>query len=334
VTDSAAMPAIVGSNPALRPARLLGDVGGTNARFAWQAHDGAPLEDVIALSTAAHASLADALADYLKTTGRTAPPWCAIGIANPITGDQVQMTNSHWSFSIKAVQQAIGFERLVVINDFTALALALQDLKPADLKQLGGGNSVVGAPLGLIGPGTGLGVSGLVPQDGLGRWTPLQGEGGHVSLAASNAREFALLQIIRDTYGHASAERAVSGMGLETLHAAICKLDGIGGTTHLPAAEVSRCGLANSNPQCVEALALFCSFLGNVAGNLALTLGARGGVYIGGGIVPRLGDYFAASGFRAAFEDKGRFRAYLAPIPVFVIHAEVSPALLGAARAL
>jgi glucokinase len=321
------------ANPALRPARLLGDVGGTNARFAWQAHDGAPLEDVVALSTSAHASLADALVDYLKTTGRSAPPWCAIGIANPITGDHVQMTNSTWSFSIKAVQQALGFERIVVINDFTALALALQDLKPADLQKLGGGESVVGAPLALIGPGTGLGVSGLVPQDGPGRWTPLQGEGGHVSLAASTAREFAVLQLIRETYGHASAERAVSGMGLEALHLALCRLDAVAAPP-LPAAEISQRALAGIDPQCAEALALFCGFLGNVAGNLALTLGARGGVYIGGGIVPRLGDYFAASGFRAAFEDKGRFRAYLAAIPVFVIHAEVSPALLGAARAL
>ena len=172
------------SNPALRPARLLGDVGGTNARFAFQAHDGAPLEDVIALSTSAHASLADALVDYLRQTGRAAPPWCAIGIANPVTGDQVQMTNGHWSFSIQAVQRALGFERLVVINDFTALALALQDLKPADLQQLGGGPSVIGAPCGLIGPGTGLGVSGLVPQTpraagrrcrakaGMSRWRP------------------------------------------------------------------------------------------------------------------------------------------------------------------
>ena len=315
-------------------ARLLGDVGGTNARFAWQDSDGAPLRDVATLPTAEHATLADAITAYLNRLGRPAPPWCAIGIANPITGDHIQMTNCHWAFSIAGMQKALGFERLVVINDFTALALALPDLKPAELRQLGGGAATAGAPVGLIGPGTGLGVSGLLAGEAPGRWLPLQGEGGHVTLAASNAREAAVLQVLREEFGHASAERAISGQGLEALYAAVCKLDSITGFVPLPAAEVSQRALAGSDAQCVEVLDLFCGFLGNVAGNLALTLGATGGVYIGGGIVPRLGDAFTRSRFRACFEDKGRFRAYLEAIPVFVIHTEVSPALLGAARAL
>lgn len=316
------------------PARLLGDVGGTNARFAWQDHDGAPLRDIATLPTADHATLADAITAYLRQIGRAAPPWCAIGIANPITGDHIRMTNCHWAFSISAMQQELGFERFIVINDFTALALALPDLAPGDLRQLGGGPAAPGAPIALIGPGTGLGVSGLIPGDMPGRWVPLQGEGGHVTLAASNTREAAVLEVLREEFGHASAERAISGQGLEALFAAVCRLDEIPGWTPLPAAEVSRRGLDGSDPRCVEALGLFCALLGNVAGNLALTLGARGGVYIGGGIVPRLGDAFTRSRFRACFEDKGRFRAYLEAIPVFVIHTEVSPALLGAARAL
>ena len=316
------------------PARLLGDVGGTNARFAWQASAGAPLQDILALPTADHATLADAIRAYLRSTGRAAPPWCAIGIANPITGDRVQMTNSHWGFSISAMTRELGFERFLVINDFTALALALPDLAPDELRQHGGGPAVPDAPVALIGPGTGLGVSGLLPSEVPGRWVPLQGEGGHVTLAASNAREAAVLQVLRDTFGHASAERAVSGQGLEALYTAVCTLDAVAGATPLSAAEVSRRALAGTDASCVEALDLFCGFLGNVAGNLALTLGARGGVYIGGGIVPRLGDAFARSRFRACFEDKGRFRGYLEAIPVFVIHTAVSPALLGAARAL
>jgi len=320
--------------PSLGPARLLGDVGGTNARFAWQDGDGGPLRDSVALATADHATLADALRHYLQATGHTAPRWCAIGIANPVTGDHVQMTNSHWSFSIEATRRALGFDRLVVINDFTALALALPDLAPRELRQLGGGTAVAAAPLALIGPGTGLGVSGLLPGAAPGQWVPLQGEGGHVSLAAANRREADVLQALRDTFGHASAERAVSGQGLEALHAAIGRLDSLPTRTSLSAAEISRRALAGSDARCVEVLDLFCGFLGNVAGNLALTLGARGGVYIGGGIVPRLGDAFMRSRFRACFEDKGRFRAYLEAIPVFVIHADVSPALLGAARAL
>jgi glucokinase len=314
--------------------RLLGDIGGTNARFAWQDGDGAPLRDIVSLPTAGHATLADAISAYLKRIGRGAPPWCAIGIANPITGDHVQMTNCHWAFSISALQRELGFERCVVINDFTALALALPDMAPADLRQLGGGAPAPGAPLALIGPGTGLGVSGLVPSEMPGRWVPLQGEGGHVTLAASNAREAAVLQVLRDEFGHASAERAVSGQGLEALYVAVCRLDSTNDFRPLSAAEVSQRALDQSDVQCVEALALFCSFLGNVAGNLALTLGARGGVYIGGGIVPRLGEAFTRSRFRERFEDKGRFRAYLEAIPVYVITAAVSPALLGAARAL
>jgi len=315
------------------PARLLGDIGGTNARFAWQAGDGAPLQDIVALATADHASLAAAIAHYLATTGRSAPPWCAIGIANPITGDRVQMTNSHWSFSISALQAELGFDRLRVINDFTALALALPDLAPAELRQIGGGAAAARSPIALIGPGTGLGVSGLLPGPTPGAWIPLEGEGGHVTLAAASEREEAVLRVLRERFGHASAERAVSGMGLEALHAALATLEAPGVNAALTAAEITSRALGGNDPRSAEAVALFCSFLGTVAGNLALTLGARGGVYVGGGIVPRLGVLFEDSAFRERFESKGRFRDYLAQIPVFVIHASVSPALLGAARA-
>ncbi len=321
-------------NPSAPLPRLLADIGGTNARFAWQEGAGTAPGDLQTLAVADHASLADAMSAYLKLIDRPAPPWCAIGVATPITGDAVSLTNSHWSFSIDAVRHELGFERFVVINDFTALALALPDLPAGDLRQLGGGEPVAGTPLGLIGPGTGLGVSGLVPSTEPGRWAALQGEGGHVTLAASNAREAAVLQVLHDRFGHASAERAVSGQGLEALHHAICSVDGLRMATPLTAAEISERALAGTDPSCVEVLDLFCAFLGSVAGNLALTLGARGGVYIGGGIVPRLGSAFESSRFRECFEAKGRFSEYLAAIPVYVIHAKVSPALLGAARAL
>ena len=310
-------------------ARLLGDVGGTNARFAWQDDAGAPLRDIATLATADHATLADAIRAYLAALGRPPPAWCAIGIANPITGDHIRMTNGPWAFSIEATRLELGLQRLVVVNDFTALALALPDLAAHELRQLGGGAAAADQPIGLIGPGTGLGVSGLIP--GGGRWWPLQGEGGHVTLAATNDREAAVLGALRATFGHASAERANSGQG--ALHAAVCTLDAVSGAA-LTAAEVSDRALARNDARCVEALDLFCGFLGNVAGNLALTLGARGGVYLGGGIVPRLGDAFTRSRFRACFEAKGRFSTYLAAIPVFVIDTPVSPALRGAARAL
>ena len=326
-----------------RPARLLGDVGGTNARVAWQAGDGEPLNDVVTLSCSEFSSLGDAITSYLTRIGRlstggpgqrSALAWCAIGIANPITGDHVQMTNHDWSFSINALQRELKFERLVVINDFTALALALPDLTAPDLQQLGGTAAAPGAPLALIGPGTGLGVSGLLPTNIPGQWVPLHGEGGHVTLAGNTEREIAVLALLRRDFGHASAERAVSGQGLVAVHAALCELDEQRLDDRLTPARISGLALAGTDAHCVETLDLFCAFLGNVAGNLALTLGARGGVYVGGGIVPRLGEAFARSRFRACFEDKGRFRPYLAQIPVFIINADVSPALLGAARAL
>jgi glucokinase len=167
-----------------------------------------------------------------------------------------------------------------------------------------------------------------------GGWVPLQGEGGHVSLAAATPREAAVLDQLRQRHGHASAERAVCGPGLEALHEALSRVDGVGDSSPLPAAEISARALAATDARCAETLSLFCAFLGSVAGNLALTLGARGGVYIGGGIVPRLGESFARSPFRARFEDKGRFRGYLAAIPVYVIDTPDSPALRGAAQAL
>jgi glucokinase len=188
--------------------------------------------------------------------------------------------------------------------------------------------------LAVIGPGTGLGVSGLV-ADGRGGWRVIVGEGGHVTLPAATAREASLLAVLRERFGHVSAERALSGPGLVNLYDAACRLDGEAPEALLPAQVMARSepGTAEHSVQCEEALRVFAALLGTVAGNVALTLGARGGVFIGGGIVPRLGARFATLPFRARFEDKGRFRGYLEAIPTWVITAE-SPALLGAARAL
>lgn len=313
--------------------RLVGDIGGTNARFAWVAQPGAPLEDVATYPAAQHPTLLDAMQRYLREHQRTAPRWCAIGIANPVVGDRVQMTNHHWSFSISEVQRELGMERFLVINDFTALALSLPALSPQELRQVGSGQNVAGAPLGLVGPGTGLGVSGLLPaMNGHGA-IPINGEGGHQTLAATDELEEAVIRALRERFGHVSAERAVSGPGLVHLYEAVCAVRGIKPEA-LQAADVSTRAVAGTNAECVAALELFCSFLGNVAGNIALLLGARGGMYIGGGIVPRLGAWFDRSRFRERFEGKGRFRGYLEAIPTYVVQASVSPALIGAARAL
>jgi glucokinase len=311
--------------------RLVADVGGTNARFGWIAHEGAPIEQVATLPAADFATLADAVRAYLARSGLGQPGSMGMGIANPVTGDELRMTNHHWGFSISAMQAELGLQRLVVINDFTALALSLPSLQPHELRQVGGGAARTNAAMALIGPGTGLGVSGLVPAGT--QWVALAGEGGHVTLPATNEREAALIAQLAQRYGHASAERAISGAGLVALYDAVCTLDGVASEALSPADVTSR-ALAGRCARCTEAVAHFCALLGSVAGNLALTLGALGGVYIGGGIVPRLGEAFDRSDFRQRFEAKGRFQAYLAQMPVFVIDASVSPALLGVARAL
>jgi len=314
--------------------RLLGDLGGTNLRLAWQAGEGAPLEDVLNLSCAEHTGLAQAIRAYLQRSGRTAPAACAIGVAAPVIGDRVQLTNRlDWSFSIAELQRELGFTRLKIINDFTALALSLLHLRPEELRAVGGGRAQADAPKALIGPGTSLGVSVLVPC-GDGRWTALQTEGGHVTLAATLPKERAVIDRLALRYGHVSAERVVSGAGLQDIHQALCELAGAPPlAVPLSAADITERALSQ-DARCLEALQLFCAFLGSVAGNLALTVGARGGVYIGGGIVPRLGDLFERSPFRERFEAKGRFRGYLADIATFVIDARTPPALIGAAQAL
>lgn len=313
--------------------RWVGDIGGTNARLAWLEAPGAALSDEAIYPCADHATLQAAMQHYLDAHGKKAPRWAAIGIANPVTGDRVQMTNHHWSFSIDATRQALGLERFVVINDFTALALSLPSLQPADLRQVGPGVALPDAPKALLGPGTGLGVSGLLPARGGSGWVPVAGEGGHVTLAGTNAEEDAVIALLRRRYGHASAERALSGPGLKALHAALIELEGASAPA-LGAAEITAAALSGGDARCARAVDLFLALLGTVAGNLALTLGARGGVYIGGGIVPRLGDRVLASPLRARFEAKGRFADYLRQMPLLVIHARSSPALWGAARAL
>ncbi|HRK40371.1 MAG TPA: glucokinase [Burkholderiaceae bacterium] len=321
------------SSPSPLAARLLADVGGTHARFARQNGPGQPLTDVQVLPCADFPDLQAAMRAYLGQLDHGKPVHAAIAIANPVLGDQVTMTNHHWSFSQAALRSAFGLETLKVLNDFTALALALPVLPVAELQQVGGGCGQADAPRALLGAGTGLGVSGLLP-DGRGGWLPLQGEGGHVTLPAVLPRERLVADGLARLYGHASAERALSGQGLLDICRLLARADGGDADRWTAPAQVTEAALAGSDAHAREALNLFCGFLGSVAGNLALTLGAHGGVYIGGGIVPRLGEWFEQSPFRASFEAKGRFAGYLRAMPVWVITSHQSPALLGAARAL
>ncbi len=314
--------------------RLLADIGGTNARFALEAAPGL-VDQIEVLPCADYPTLAHALKAYLAlpaVSGAIVAPlrYAALAIANPITGDLVRMTNHHWEFSIEALRLECGFQTLVVANDFTALARALPHLTPDQKVQIGGGKPVPNTPLGLVGAGTGLGVSGLIPCKS--SWTALLSEGGHVTFSPANPTEIAVLEFAWREFDHVSAERFLSGDGIELLYRALSSLGGQAGPG-LDAPEISRRALSGECALCVRVVDMFCGMLGTVAGNLAITLGAQGGIYIGGGIVPRLGELFAKSSFRSRFEQKGRFVHYLAAVPTFVITAKY-PAFVGVSAIL
>lgn len=306
---------------------LLADIGGTNTRLAVLSPDGRE-GHAQTCRNADFGSLAALLRDYLSTLpAETRPARGALAVACPVDGDAVRLTNLDWRFSIAELGAALKLAPLHVINDFTAVALAVPRLQPVDWVPIGGGTAVPDSPIGVIGPGTGLGVSGLVPAGG-GSWVALAGEGGHASLAAATAQEAAILDALRRRHGHVSAERVVSGPGLLDLYHLMA-----GKPNQLKSAEEVT-GRANDGyVMAQEALGLFFSFLGNVAGNLALTLGARGGVYLAGGILPRMAEALAASAFRERFVAKGRFRAYLEAIPTRLILAPC-PAFKGLAACL
>ena len=320
--------------------RLLADIGGTNARFAMEIgkHDFAAIE---VLPCNAYADLQSAIAAYLSSPAvlalslfpsqRQAVRHAAIAIANPVDGDLVRMTNHHWTFSIEALRQAAGFEHLVVVNDFSALAMSLPHLEAHERVQVGAGQAQQQRTIALIGPGTGLGVSGIIPAGN--RWIPLCSEGGHVSFSPGNEMEIDILRAVLKEYPHVSAERLISGMGLELMYRVLAKMQHAPDVTEISAAEITGRALDGSCAICMLTVENFCGMLGSVAGNLAMTLGATGGVYIGGGIVPRLGDFFMQSSFRRRFEAKGRFADYLSQIPTFLITAEY-PAFLGVSALL
>jgi glucokinase len=307
---------------------LVGDIGATNSRFALILPDGTMTRARVVASVD-FSDIGDAIIDYLAgEEAPNRPTRGALAIAAAMIGDRVTMTNHPWSFSIDSLRRRLGLNQLRVINDFAANALSIPHLDKTDLVQVGLGLSDVEAPIGVIGPGTGLGVSALLPGDG--SVIPLQSEGGHVTMAAANARETAVLDLMRQRFDHVSAERVLSGPGLVNLYNALCELARAPAAPFSPA-QITDPKIGEEDPHAREAASMFCAMLGTVAGNLALTLGARAGIYIAGGIVPKLGSTFVESDFRMRFEAKGRFRSYLKDIPTYVIMRPV-PALLGAAR--
>lgn len=313
--------------------RLVADIGGTNARFSIES---SPLEltfiDVLPCKD--YPTLLAAIHHYLDTVEQQ-PAHMAIAIANPVNGDFIQMTNHHWQFSIKQMQQQLGLETLTVINDFTAQALATRVISADYVIQIGGQcqRGVSTAPVAVIGPGTGLGVSGLI-ADNSGRWIALSSEGGHAAFAPRDEVEKALLDFAGKKFAHhVSAERLLQGAGLSLLYEFFAHQNDVSSSQIKSPADVTRGALIEKDPLCQQALSRYCKILGNFCADVALTIGATGGVYIAGGIIPRFVDFVKDSEFRQQFESKGRFENYMQNIPVYVV-LHPQPGLLGAAVAL
>jgi glucokinase len=308
--------------------RLIGDIGGTNARFA--VAEGGKYGELCHVEVDRYPTLHDAMVDYLKALPRAerANLAGALAIAGPVVGDRISLTNAAWSFSVEELKQSLGLTALVVVNDFAANAYAIPHLTAEQKFTIGPAIANAHGNIGVIGPGTGLGMSSLIPHGG--EWTLVAGEGGHATLAASTEEEFAIIQMLWKRWNHVSAERVLSGAGLVNLYEALCALRGIEPLMLAPA-DVTRRAMDKSDEICVRAFAQFCEFLGSVAGDLALTISAFGGIYIAGGILPRFKEALAASAFRERFESKGRFATMLAKMPTWLILEEL-PGLIGLAN--
>ncbi|PHM61784.1 glucokinase [Xenorhabdus ishibashii] len=304
---------------------LVGDIGGTNARLALCDVDTGQLSAVEFYPCAHYPSLEIVIRQYLKQKNCEVKYGC-IAIACPVTDDVISMTNHSWRFSVSQMKASLGWEHFEVINDFTAVSLAIPVLGADDVIQIGGKQPQAKRPIAVYGAGTGLGVAHLIHTGT--QWMSLPGEGGHVDFAPESTEEDHMLSVLREEYGHVSAERVLSGPGLVNIYRSLMKLNGQVAEDITPR-DISDRALNGNCPICKQALELFCTALGRFGGNLALNLGAFGGVYIAGGIVPRFLDFFQKSGFRQGFENKGRFTDYLKDIPVYLITHD-KPGLLGA----
>lgn len=315
------------------PDTLLADIGGTNARFALAAPQlEQPLREdsVQVFSVADFPSLADAARHYLDRIGAT-PSAAVFAVAGRVDGDEARITNHPWVISAARTRQALGLERLQLVNDFAAQAMAVSLLRAQDVVAIGG-NAWRGADeegdrtYAVIGAGTGLGVGGLIRRDG--RYYPLQTEGGHVSFAPGTPEEIEILQRLSGEFGRVSNERLVSGSGLVNLHRALSQIAGEDPGPLQPADITAMA--REGDARCLRAIDVFCAVYGAAAGDLVLTLGAWDGVFLPGGLVPRLMPWLQHSGFRQRFEHKGRFSPAMARIPTLAV-THPQPGLLGAA---
>ncbi|WP_228160584.1 glucokinase [Marinobacter bohaiensis] len=314
---------------------LVGDIGGTNARFALAREGDVRPHAIEVLPCGEFDNLDGAIRAYMERVGVERIKDVCLAVAGPVPSPndpnaQVRMTNNHWRFGLQVIREQFGLRSFKVINDFTAMALGVPHVPQEHLIHVCGGPGDVTRARLVIGPGTGLGVSGLVPlRDG---WVPLMTEGGHVDFAPTDEVEIAILQILKARFGRVSVERILCGQGLLNLYQAHAEIQGVAAPLDTPA-KITAAAVSDADSLARHALRHFCEILGRTAGNAALTLGSVGGVYLCGGILPRFIEFFLESPFQAAFEDKGRMRPLMERTPVHVV-TEPYTGLLGAAEAL
>lgn len=311
---------------------IVADIGGTNARFGLvtqnkETGEGFVIDHKQKYPSNQFENIEYAAQHYIDSLNGLQVSGACLAVAGPITGDAVNLTNLNWAFSIKDVMKSLGLEKLKVINDFAAYAFATRHVLPEHLLSLNEGQSIEGCPIAIVGPGTGFGVAALVPQ--ADRWNVLPTEGGHITLAAKNSLQASIIAVLSQQFSHISVERVLSGPGLKNLYQAYAKVEGIQ-VEELRSSEITANALSNANSLEHRTLSLFCAWLGQTCGDLALNLGARGGVYLGGGVLLRFTDFLLDSEFMSCFIAKGQMQEYLQQMPVKLV-TEGNSALLGAA---
>ncbi|UVC09620.1 glucokinase [Rhizobium sp. TH2] len=295
---------------------LIGDIGGTNARFSLLSDAASETKDVTIVQTASYPTIDAAIEDAVLSKAPVKPRSTILAVAGPINGDVIPLTNCPWVVRPNDLIANLGFEDVVVINDFEAQALAVATLDGENQAQVGRGEAKPDHSKVVLGPGTGLGVAGLVHA--LDAWIPVPGEGGHVDLGPRSARDFEIFPHIERIEGRVSAEQILCGRGLLGLYTAICTADGVAPSLGTPA-DVSNKGLSGEDRQAAEAISLFAVYLGRVAGDMAVVFNAKGGVYLSGGIPQKILPALQKPGFREAFEDKAPHREMMSHIPTFIV---------------
>jgi glucokinase len=306
---------------------LLGDIGGTNSRFGLIDLGSMAVRDVEVLKNDNYDSLEDALSFYVEKRGITELAAAAVDVAAPVDREMITLTNRDWTFSAESLRKAARAKRFKLLNDFEALAWSLPHIAEADLVQLGGTRLEKPHLKVVLGPGTGLGGAMLTPKPD-GGWMPIPGELGHMTLPVTTSEELAIKDRIVGKDKFAEVEDVLTGPGMLALYNAIA-----GDPTLTTPEAVMQAGLAGSDAAAVKTLDHFMTFLMRLAGDAAMGLQARGGVYLAGGIVPSLAEKLKAPKYREVFEDKGRISGVMKPIPVYVI-IDKFPAFKGCAAAL